>query len=91
LGDDLVIFNAEIAEQYLKVCSGLGIGINLSKSLVSVNSPVFEFAKRFGVNSFDASAVSWKQLYGQNSLRGRIAIASYFMNKGISKYPMGVF
>jgi len=69
----------------------LGIGINLSKSLVAVDSPVFEFAKRFGIKLSDASAVSWKQLYGQNSLRGRIAIASYFMNKMISSKPMGVF
>jgi len=58
LGDDLVIFNSGIAEQYLKLCDLLGISINLSKSLISENRPVFEFAKRFGVNSSDASAIS---------------------------------
>jgi len=46
LGDDIVIFNRQIADQYLLIMAELGCEINLSKSIVSHSRPVFEFAKR---------------------------------------------
>jgi len=46
LGDDLVIFNRDVADEYLVIMSELGCEINLSKSIRSPNRPVFEFAKR---------------------------------------------
>jgi len=39
----------------------LGLGINLSKSVVSINGS-FEFAKRFIVKGQDLSALSFKEL-----------------------------
>lgn len=46
LGDDIVIFDRLLAEEYLRIMDTLGCGINLTKSIVSHHRPVFEFAKR---------------------------------------------
>jgi hypothetical protein len=46
LGDDIVIFDTNLANQYLEVMKQLGLEINLSKSINSSSTPVFEFAKR---------------------------------------------
>lgn len=45
MGDDIVIANREVSTIYLSVMKGLGVEINLSKSLVSSDG-VIEFAKR---------------------------------------------
>jgi len=45
LGDDIVIYDRDVASKYLEVMRILGIPINLTKSLQS-NIGVFEFAKR---------------------------------------------
>jgi hypothetical protein len=34
LGDDLVVFDSELAQRYLVLCEELGVTINLSKSIV---------------------------------------------------------
>jgi len=45
LGDDICIADKDVASQYLLIMSGLGVEINLSKSLQS-STGVVEFAKR---------------------------------------------
>jgi hypothetical protein len=45
LGDDIVIYNKEVAKEYAKTMSILGVGISPTKSLTS-KIGVFEFAKR---------------------------------------------
>lgn len=45
LGDDIVIYDQEVANTYKTVIQGLGVEIQLEKSLESMTS--FEFAKRF--------------------------------------------
>lgn len=43
IGDDIVIANNDVAEEYLNLMKLLGVSINLSKSVIS---PLFgEFAK----------------------------------------------
>jgi len=49
LGDDLVIANKEVADAYLVLVASMGIGINMSKTLVS-DIGVMEFAKRIWYN-----------------------------------------
>jgi len=61
LGDDVVIFDEAVANQYLNIMRDLGLDINLSKSVVSRNGS-FEFAKRFIVQGQDLSALSFKEL-----------------------------
>jgi len=91
LGDDLVIFNHSVAFEYLKVCESIGLGINEKKSVVSVNKPVVEFAKRTAIGKVDVSAISFKQLLSNNNLFGRLEIFHHLWEKGISPYPIGLF
>jgi hypothetical protein len=60
LGDDIVIFNKNVATEYLRIMADLGVGINLVKSVVSSHS--FEFAKRFVHKGVNLSALSFKEL-----------------------------
>ena len=60
LGDDLLILDPSVAECYLKVMSTLGVGVNLSKSLVS-NKGYGEFAKKFFGPDGIISGVSLKE------------------------------
>jgi hypothetical protein len=53
LGDDVVIADEAVANVYLRIMRDLGVGINMSKSLVSPMG-IFEFAKRL---------VSWREEY----------------------------
>lgn len=43
LGDDIVIYNDAVAEQYLSLMNNLGVSINLGKSVISKDFA--EFAK----------------------------------------------
>lgn len=62
---------------------GLGVGITLSKSVVSHNETI-EFAKVTGYYGVNVSAISWKMFLSQRSLMGRANIVYSLMNKGIS-------
>jgi hypothetical protein len=44
LGDDIVIRNSAVAKEYLSLMSDLGVSINLSKSVISLDFA--EFASR---------------------------------------------
>lgn len=57
LGDDLVIADRKVGDQYLALCLELGVGIALHKSLRSRNGS-FEFAKRFIWSDSDVSPLS---------------------------------
>lgn len=46
LGDDVVILDKGVADEYLRLMTQLAVGVNLSKSLVSPDG-FAEFAKRF--------------------------------------------
>lgn len=83
LGDDLVIFDDSIAEQYLVIMQELGCEINQTKSIRSPNRPVFEFAKRtcWGYNI--VSGVSLGQLRAGWRVAGRVANALSFSNTGL--------
>lgn len=67
LGDDLVILDERLANQYLGVAKDLGVEINLNKSIQS-NNGSFEFAKRTVIMTEDVSGVCWKQFLNYGSL-----------------------
>lgn len=46
LGDDLVLANKAVADEYLEILRDLGMEVNLSKSLLSSDGTCLEFAKR---------------------------------------------
>lgn len=57
IGDDVVIMNTKVAEQYLVVLDHLGVGISMYKSLSST-SGVFEFAKQIHYKGINLSAIN---------------------------------
>lgn len=83
LGDDLVIFDDDIAREYLRIMTQLGCEINQNKSIRSLNRPVFEFAKRtcWGYNI--VSGVSLGQLRAGWRVAGRVANALSFSQSGL--------
>lgn len=83
LGDDLVIFDTKLYQEYLSTMKSLDVGINLSKSLISDHLSAFEFAKRTGVNGVDVSGISLKQLIAENSMLGRVNQVIYFGTRGL--------
>nr|UJQ92567.1 MAG: putative RNA-dependent RNA polymerase [Mitoviridae sp.] len=62
LGDDIVILGEDVAGEYKKLCSDLGVTIGLAKSLVSSNGS-FEFAKRFYYKGQDCSPTSVREFW----------------------------
>lgn len=83
LGDDLVIFDHDVANEYLRLMKDLGLEINLSKSISSPSKAVFEFAKRTVVQGTNVSGLSIKQLISATSIGSRIANILYFANLGL--------
>jgi hypothetical protein len=67
--------------------AGLGVGITLSKSVVSLNETI-EFAKVTGYNGQNVSAISWKMFMSQRSLMGRANIVYSLLNKDIAPSNM---
>lgn len=57
LGDDIVLADAKVAEQYLCLLQVIGVEYGLAKSLIS-KSGCFEFAKRTFIHGQDASWIS---------------------------------
>jgi hypothetical protein len=75
LGDDIVIVCSKTADQYTKIMRELDVGINPSKSLVSKNKSVLEFAKRFYVNGENCSPLSLKDLATMGNFTQCVAYA----------------
>jgi len=76
LGDDLALFDKDVADRYLLLCKELGVSINLSKSIVSQDRPVLEFAKRTSVGGIDVSALPFKELLTSDNFFGRLAVTT---------------
>jgi len=57
IGDDVVIMNTKVAEQYLVILNHLGVGISMHKSLTS-KTGVFEFAKQIHYKGLNLSAIN---------------------------------
>jgi len=63
LGDDIVIFNRDVADEYRRLISLIGMNIGLHKSILSRNGSVIEFAKRIFHNGVDVSPVPFKEFF----------------------------
>nr|UPW42071.1 MAG: putative RNA dependent RNA polymerase [Xinjiang mito-like virus 69] len=90
LGDDIVIFDPEVASKYLMIMSDLGVDINLSKSLVS-NIGVAEYAKRTVCQGLDVSPLSFKEFISDNTLFGRLNLVQRLMSMGWGKHYLRIF
>jgi hypothetical protein len=90
LGDDIVIFDPNLAPRYLQLCKHLGVTINESKSIIS-KKPVVEFAKRTSLNGFDVSALSFKEFISSNNFFGRLALATKLLRRKYGKNNKKLF
>jgi hypothetical protein len=75
LGDDIVIFDPLVADEYLRIMALLGCEINMTKSIISKNRPVFEFAKRTCWGKDIVSGISIAQVLASWKVAGRVANA----------------
>jgi hypothetical protein len=62
LGDDLVIGNTQVKDEYLKILDKLGVTCGLHKSLLSPQGKGLEFAKSTFVDGVNVSPISLKEL-----------------------------
>lgn len=83
LGDDIVIFDSLVADEYRRILSILGCDINLNKSIISPNRPVFEFAKRVSWGWLNVSGISLNQVHAGWRVSGRVANALSFASAGL--------
>lgn len=92
LGDDIVIFDKQVADRYLSIMEGdLDVKCNISKSLVAPERPVIEFAKRVSIGKDEVSALSWRQIRSFDSLFGRACVAADFISRRGLKSPLRAF
>nr|UIW13826.1 MAG: RNA-dependent RNA polymerase [Rhizoctonia solani mitovirus 54] len=87
LGDDLVMFDKTVADEYLNIMSDLGCEINLNKSIRSPNRPVFEFAKRTCWGDKIVSGISFAQLNAAWNVGSRVGNALAFSRTGLITSP----
>jgi hypothetical protein len=75
LGDDVVIADERVAQEYAQALGGLGVMISYQKSLIS-HSGAAEFAKRFRVRNLtlDFSPVSCRALLNSHHPYGAIGV-----------------
>jgi hypothetical protein len=62
LGDDVVILGRQVAKEYVRLMTALGVQISMHKSLVSTTGLGLEFAKRTFLRGEDVSAVPLPEL-----------------------------
>lgn len=68
LGDDLVIGDPKVAAAYLSILKRLGVGVNLTKSILSPKGTCLEFAKRTIYKGMDVSPITLKDIASARSL-----------------------
>ncbi|DAB41749.1 RNA-dependent RNA polymerase [Humulus lupulus mitovirus 1] len=79
LGDDIVIADKGVAEEYRKILDELGVTISLSKSIISEYGAL-EFAKQFWVNGIqkNLSPVAAKAVLVSRSIMGLSQLADKY-------------
>jgi hypothetical protein len=83
LGDDVVIFDHDVATAYLEVMARLGVDINMSKSISSRDGTALEFAKRTIFQGVDVSGLSWRLFsVADQTLSGRLTIMLDYLRRG---------
>jgi hypothetical protein len=100
LGDDIIIQNDKVAQEYLMIMKSLGVGINMNKTVVSTD--LLEFAKRLTTRTHDISPVGPGAilstirrplmagiLFSDLNLRGMISISDTFKDY-LSSFPFKV-
>jgi len=76
LGDDVVIFDRQVAMRYADKMNGFGVSINLGKTFIANEGVVYgEFCKRIFRHRVELSAIPAKLVIAcKNDIKGHIAI-----------------
>jgi len=76
LGDDVVIGNDKVAEEYLRIMRALGVEISLAKTLTGKDRSM-EFAKRFFLRGRDVSPLSTLEyLAGRENISALVTLVA---------------
>jgi hypothetical protein len=79
LGDDIVLANTAVADEYLLLMKAMGVEIGLAKSLVSHDGQTLEFAKKTLHRGADVSAVPFSEYWiGRQSLGPSLELVSKY-------------
>jgi len=78
LGDDILIWNRQVASRYLKVLKTLGVEVGLAKSIISEEGKGVEFAKRTVIEGTDVSPIPFIE---QSTAHRNFSSLRSFMNK----------
>jgi hypothetical protein len=81
LGDDIVIANRKVAEEYIRLCASFGIQIGLAKSYVS-SEGLFNFANQTYKGTDNYSPLSMKEEAQITSLPARAELALRAVRRG---------
>jgi hypothetical protein len=76
-----VLFDEDVAKQYLLIMKGIGLEINLSKSVCSPTGEVVEFAKKTFLKGENVSSLPWKAFMSQENILGRASLAYSLHNR----------
>lgn len=79
-----MLFEDDVSKRYLELMQELGVGINLSKSVLATK-PCAEFAKVTSLRGVDVSGLSWKMFMSQNTIMGRVAIIRSLIKRNYVK------
>jgi len=89
LGDDVVIADREVSEQYLKLCKDLDIPISLAKSIISPPTShkgkkgwrLFQFASQIVLGSENVSPASLREEVSANTCSSRIELIARLLDR----------
>jgi len=84
LGDDVVICNRLVAENYLQICKSFHISIGLAKSYVSETNQVLNFANQTYIGKENISPVSLKEEFNITSPYMRLEMVVRMMSRYFS-------
>jgi hypothetical protein len=89
LGDDIVIFDKNVYQEYVQVMSLLNVETNPTKSLISEGpNKVVEFAKRTSINGVDVSGLSWRQFIVASQVKaGLIPLILFLADRALIEKP----
>jgi hypothetical protein len=83
LGDDIAIFQEDLAKEYLRVMELIGVPINVKKSVISVSGKTVELAKRTIHNGKDVSAISFKDILSSTPFAQRVSIVDRVTRRNV--------
>jgi hypothetical protein len=83
LGDDIVIFNCKVAENYQLILKELGIPINLSKSIIgSKGKSQIEFLKRLSLKGKEFSSIK-NNILNKNSMLNMLDLIDILIERDL--------